>query len=290
MTYFIAIVAEIYDRVFHAQQHIHDPFAMDYDRVALTSVSPEAQAAGLAKGDVVESLDGQRYTGEAQWRAIDHSARAGETLEVGVRDSKGLHHTVNLRLTPAEALHLSAGNWFILLALQFFCTLLCLLTGYWVVLAKPREPNAWLILLLLTVPEVIFTTPNWWSGGLQVFVELWYQTLQVAGAVVVFLIGIYFPERWRVDRRLPWLKWALIIPQLVALILVLMAKYGEYYHPSLGNLILAATPWVDRIVNPIALLCVILYWVAILDKLRSASTADARRRDDMTLVVFKVEK
>ncbi len=278
MTYFVATAAAVYDQVFHMSRHVQDPFRMDFDNMSLTDVSKEAQSAGLAKGDVVESLDGHPYGGEAQWRSMDQYAHPGEMMQVGVRTPQGTRRTVNIRLLPGKTPQLHAGEWFMILALQIFCTLVCLVTGYWVVLAKPREPNAWLILLLLTFPEVLFASPSWWSGPLLVFVEAWYQVMQVAGPLVVFLLGVYFPERWRLDRKLPWLKWILIVPQVVEMLLILIAKYGEYYDPAMGGLILRASPWIDRMGNPLALICVILYWVAIFDKLRSASTADARRR------------
>ncbi len=278
MTYFITGLAARYDQIFNISRYVHNPFDLDYDTLALKAVSKEAAAAGLANGDVIESLDGQPYRGAAQWRHRDQTAHPGDILEIGVRNAKGAHRSVNVRLRPADALHLTAVDWFTLLVFEIFCCLACLVIGYWVVLARPRDPNAWLILLLLSFPEVLFTNPGWFTGAVFIFQDTWYQTLQLAGPVVVLLIGIYFPERWRVDRKLPWLKWIPMGPPIAAWPLIMISNYGEYYHPTFGSLIAKLSPWVDHTVNPASLLCILLYWIAIFDKLRSASTADARRR------------
>lgn len=70
--YFAANAASIYEQFFHIDRYIHDPFQYDKDTLAVTSVSQEAEAVGLQKGDIIESLGGVRYRGEAQWRRIDY--------------------------------------------------------------------------------------------------------------------------------------------------------------------------------------------------------------------------
>ncbi len=277
MLYFLAGVANVYQTLFHPDRLVHDPFQMDYATMAVTKVDQEARQAGLAKGDVIESLDGHRYSGQAQMQDMEQTAHPGEAMQLGVREKTGAHKVVTIRLTRATSIVWTAGRVIIVVGLEVVCTLICLLLGYWVAFARPRDPNAWLILLLLSCTEVIYGGPNW-TGHFQDFLEFWYQTGQVAAPVVVLLVGIYFPERWRLDRKLPWLKWLLIVPEVLTLALALTAKYWEYYHPEHGAAIKQVAPWVDRIANPISLCCVLVYLAAIVDKLRSATTADNRRR------------
>ena len=276
--YYGATVGALYDRFAHADQHTEDPFEMDYDTLTVTRVSEEARVAGLTKGAVIESINGQPYRGEAQWISIDRKARAGQTLRVGVHDPNGRRRTADIHLKTAHRPPWSTLDWLNHLALEVVCPLVCLLVGYWVVAAKPAERNAWLILLLLTLPEVLFGRPNWWTGGLRVFQEIWHQILQNLAGVLVLLIGIYFPERWRFDQRWPWFKWVLAVPQIAALVLSLAVRFGEFYYPSIGLLIQVHLSLVDKISGWLALACVLLYWIAIFDKLRSASSADVRRR------------
>ena len=37
----------------------------------------------------------------------------------------------------------------------------------------------------------------------------------------MLLFGIYFPERWALDVKLPWLKWILIVPLAFQVLLTL---------------------------------------------------------------------
>ncbi len=277
-TYFLATTASVYDQYFHLSRHVNDPFEMDYDSLALTKVNHEAEEAGLARGDVIESLNGEKYRGEAQWRQIDQTAHPGDTLQVGVRDNQGRHRVANIHFIRAPSHTWSALEKIVIFGLKVGGTLICLLLGYWVAFARPREPNAWLILLLLSFPEVAYGAPRWWTGALQGFLEFWYQTMQVLGPLVVLLIGIYFPERWRLDRKWPSLKWILIIPQAIGYLLIMVADYGRHYHPTFGALSQRFAPIVDYVMNSAALVCVVFYFAAIFDKLRSASSADARRR------------
>ena len=209
---------------------------------------------------------------------IDHKAHPGDILRVEVRDPDGERRAATIHLAQAKATSGTIAEWLIYAVLSIVCPLVCLVLGYWVTFARPRDSNAWLILLFLSFPEVVYGLPNWRSVGFQAFLEFWYQTLQIIAPIVVVSIGISFPERWRFDKRVPWLKWVLIIPLAACLVFTLIAKYSEYYHPSLGGFIHQFLPWVDRTGDAIALACVLLYFAAIFDKLRSASTADARRR------------
>ncbi len=257
-------------------RHIRQPLTVK--NTVITGLTDEARAAGLERGDVMESIDGQPYHGEAQWVLFDRHAHPGEMLMVGVRSPRGEHRRMSVHLARAPAPHMLAYQWVVMIGLQTICTLVCLLTGMWVVLAKPRERNAWLILLLLSIPEVLFPLNRWWTGGLLFFQTMWYQTLQACGAPVVLLIGIYFPERWRLDVRAPWLKWVLILPQAFSLALTLATHYEHMYHPVARSWLERAQAVTDPVVNVLALLCALLYIAAIFDKLRSASSGDARRR------------
>jgi phosphoserine phosphatase RsbU/P len=278
MTYFVANVIAVYQQYFHVDRYVQNPFEIDYNEQTLTSVQDAAAKAGLKKGDILESLGGERYRGEAQWQRIDRHAHPGDDLEVGVRDSAGHRRTVTIHLLAARSRPWTPLEKLVTFGLRIGGAFVCLLLGYWVAFARPREPNAWLILLLLSIPEVAYGSPNWWDGPLQVFLDLWYQVMQVAAAMIVLLVGIYFPERWRLDRKWPWLKWLLIVPQTISLIFLLVAEYSRYYRPSWAH----TAHWLENLTEPVvdyaSLLCVALFFVAIFDKLRSASTSDARRR------------
>jgi sigma-B regulation protein RsbU (phosphoserine phosphatase) len=213
--YWIAGIVDLWDTRVHWDQRVAIPFQFDSDSrlVHKTGLRPEAGAAGLAAGDRIEALNGAPYSGTAQWATVLSESHPGDILDVDVTRPGGSHATLTLTLARTPYLYgrLSPlwAFWqgFLLVGLL---TLVCLLIGYWVVLTRPADRNAWLLLVLLTFPSVVFINPGLASGLALALRGFWYQTLQLAGAPALLLFGIYFPERSRIDARARWIKWLLL--------------------------------------------------------------------------------
>jgi sigma-B regulation protein RsbU (phosphoserine phosphatase) len=281
LTFWAADVRDRFVWTLHPDQGVRQPFDWDDDTRVVTSVQPEAARVGLAKGDVVESLNGVPCSGDAQFADIVNPAAPGETVDFGYRrpdGSEGVAH-VTLVLHPAGPDR--PIGWVPLLRNSFLWVLplLCMLVGYWVVLAKPNEPNAWLLLALLSYPEVVFAFGfKMDSGGMLFFRGLYFELLQTFGVLVLLPFAIYFPERSRIDVKAPWLKWAVLGPATLCGLLSLGRVIRQFYFAGNPAWFVSVIERTDQIENFLSLACVILYLVIILDKLRSASTEDARRR------------
>jgi sigma-B regulation protein RsbU (phosphoserine phosphatase) len=274
---------------FHYDQLSEDPLHFDYDTAEITSLTPEAARAGLAIGDTLESMNGSPFTGVAQWRKIAIPARPGEEITFGFRRPDGSHATATAHFLPAKP---SPDQWSRktksqlaqLFILYDLIPLICMLTAYWVVLAKPTEPNAWLLLVLLIFPAVVFEGTGIATGGWFVFRALYYNLLQVYGPLALLPFAIYFPERSRIDVKAPWIKWVIIAPFVIFGAVQFRLFYGEFYGAGNPAWFVHLNDWADRVENALNLLCVILYLLILFDKLRSASTADARRRLRVLLI------
>ena len=69
------------------------------------------------------------------------------------------------------------------------------------VIAKPADGNAWLLLILLTFPSVLFNQNHGFATGIAaLLLEFWFQTLVIYCASAAAL-GTYFPERSRLDAK-----------------------------------------------------------------------------------------
>ena len=280
----IHLAADVRDRLtigLHIESLARSPFRCDDDTREITEVEPEAARAGVVKGATLESLNGKPYSGHAQWAAL--IKKPGDVVSVGVRRPDGTLTTGSIVLVASKAgPGTPTGVSQVLQACALFnlVPLLCMLLGYWVVFVKPTEPNAWLLMGLLIFPEVIFSFQDGLAtGGWLLFCGTYYELLQIVGPLILLPFAIYFPERSRLDVRLPWVKWAVIGPCLIAGVIDLRLMYGQYFFG--GN-----PSWLLRLDNNFSapmenflnLLCVVLYLVILFDKLRSASTEDARRR------------
>jgi sigma-B regulation protein RsbU (phosphoserine phosphatase) len=281
--YWIAGNVDLWQMRVHWDQRVNVPFRFDADsrRVLKDGLQPEAQAAGLAAGDHIEQLNGAPYSGLAQWSTILSESHPGDILEVDAVRPDGSHANATITLVRGPYLYgrLSPlwAFWqaFLLVGLL---TLVCLLIGYWVVLTRPADRNAWLTLILLTFPSVVFINSGL-ASGVPLFLRLfWYENLQLAGAPALLLFGVYFPERSRIDARARWIKWLLLALYGVFLLALYPSIYMENYGGGDGPILTHASNVASTVINFLNLLCVGLYLYLTLDKLFTASTEDARRR------------
>ena len=80
-------------------------------------------------------------------------------------------------------------------------------------------------------------------------------------------------------RQAPFSQWLIIVPILISFPIILWVQEIQSFHiQDWNSLVSRLSNGVSNLLNPLNLLCVIAYWAAVLDKLRSATTADARRR------------
>ncbi len=280
--YWAADTRDRFELGLHVERHARDPFDMDFGTREITKLESEAQQTGLVKGATIESINGAPFTGRAQWAEVINPAAPGEQVTVTFQKPDGSTGTAQITLAaqqPIPGLPTGLGQvWrsFLLFGVMPF---FCMLIGYWVVFAKPDEPNAWFLLVLLLFPEVVFSLGTGWaSGGWLLFRGLYYRLLQDFGIFALVPFAVYFPERSRIDIKLPWLKWVVLVPALTGGTLEMKQSVGQYYFGGDSPWYAKLMTQVDRVDNFIALVCVIFYLVFMTDKLLSASTEDARRR------------
>jgi len=262
------------------RRQAREPFAIAFEEPVITDVRDEAKSAGLAVGDKVESIDGIPYHGRALWQRIGWYAHPGDLQQVGVRRKDGTHSTVLFRLANDRGTEVHIGEAAFVTFLHIIVPLFCLALGYWVVLVRPDNPNAWFILILLSIPEAYISTPtyDWWPGVWLPLRLAWHIILQVLAPGALLWFGLLFPERSRIDIRLPWLKWVIASLLAAGIIAALVTDYSVWYDldliPNLGTI----DEVNDRVLNWVTTFCVIFYWIAIFHKLHTTWAPDAKRR------------
>jgi len=281
LAYWLAGAIDNWDLRVHWDRIVQAPFHFDPDTHVIDTVQPEAAAAGIQKAVKMEGLNGGGYTGLAQWSEIIATGRPGDTLDVEFSRPDGTRKTGSITLTRKPYYYGTtspiSAYWreFLIAGLL---PLICLCMGFWVVMARPLDRNAWLLLVLLTFPGVLFVNSGLATGFSLFLRGFWYQVMQILASPALLLFGIYFPERSRIDARFPWLKWVILGPMAAGIVIVLAAVYADYYKGGDGPILTPLGNHAGTLINFLNLLCVIFYLVLTLDKLRSASTEDARRR------------
>lgn len=127
-------------------------------------LEPEALEAGLKQGDFLLAVDGQPLKGPAVFGEAVRQHRPGDRLALKVRSSGPNGNTTE----RAVALGLASYTRFLGILPFFYLYLspyFCFLLGFWVAAARPRDPRAWFLLLLLLgdwrpgAPSCVITAP-----------------------------------------------------------------------------------------------------------------------------------
>jgi sigma-B regulation protein RsbU (phosphoserine phosphatase) len=194
------------------------PFTLKATSPVVAAVrTKEASAAGLVAGDRIQWVGDRRFVGYADLgHALVESADAG-FLRVRVARPSG-DKTLDLPLARSTASP-GPGEIARVAALDVLLPLFFLGVGFTVAWFKPEDRAAWILLLMmqtfsnLGTADAAFARLGGFAGTLCAF---WQDFLRSNWSVSMAAFAIAFPERPPLDLRLPWLKWILFGPMVVA--------------------------------------------------------------------------
>src|SRR5580692_2861781 len=73
--------------ILHGETFVNTPFEIDQITGAARDLGPEAEAAGLRNGDIVEAIDGNPIQGISDLHGPIRRARLGDRMQVRVRSA-----------------------------------------------------------------------------------------------------------------------------------------------------------------------------------------------------------
>ena len=261
------------------------PFSIAVGTNRIQFVTPKAVAAGVNAGDELLSIDGRPYAGRAVWSSEFRGKRAGETMTFTVQTpGAGSPRSASIRLESDG--EIGPYSWPALITIYVLTQVCALLLGFAVALIRPRDPMAWLLLIMLVSfasfsasGDLLRDTLRTWPDGFRQAALFYHVAVGDLWSICMLLFGIYFASRFPLDARFPALKWLLLVPVGVSAILD-----GVYHVAESENLAKAAVlqPLV-AITDPIStyagMFAISLFFFAIWSKSYAPSaTPDARRR------------
>jgi len=184
------------------------PFFVGDPWPRIYALNPSGKSAGLEVGDHVDAVDGHPLKGMADLARAVRARRPGDTLPVKVdRNGSPVEASV---VIAAEGRH----SWYRALLLWLFVPLLSLTLGFWVAAIRVHDARAWLMLGILIgisqmTQESLFD-PLGWPEPFGVVGLVFRGNAIPLWAISMGLFGIFFPHRWSLDQRVPWLKWVLV--------------------------------------------------------------------------------
>lgn len=264
----------------HAHEWSRAPFRMDLSGQVIDSVEPEARAMHLQRGDRVVTLDGKEYRRLQQlWDEVEKTP-PGAALVAGIEKADGKIVQISIPLIARQASAPSAALETALIFLKLIFPILSLLLGFWVVIAKPYDKNAWFLLGIFAFFNALFSqsfehTHVVWLRFLALFGN---SILSGAAFACIMLFGLYFPQRSRLDERFPWLKWCILAPMAALQVFDLFHIYALYSDFHRLRPLLRWGRSFSHLEQALGAACILVFFAGIISNARTAATQDARRR------------
>jgi sigma-B regulation protein RsbU (phosphoserine phosphatase) len=265
-------------RLVFQSSSVRVPFEFSNHRV--DEPMPEAAEGGMKRGDGLVAINGRRIVDDASWQDALASAKVGEVSVFTVERAgeNGAVSTIDLQIT-GQPLRMSLGQTFrdgaITVLFLLLLPALSFLLGFYVAFVRPRDPLAWvLLLLLLSVGSIAME-----GGQTGTLIYFFQQTMINSWGIWMLLFGIYFPERWILDKKFPWAKWLLILPLSAGAILNLFEQLGRLFGwRSLWEPIDNFTEPYDTIFTILAMSATGLFFAILAYKSGTLENKDSRRR------------
>jgi sigma-B regulation protein RsbU (phosphoserine phosphatase) len=227
------------------------------------------------------AVNGRKYLGTAQLSEAYAKARPGDRIELRVKSASG-ERSVILPETQGTA---RTSRLIFDVLLNIAAPIGCVLLGSWVVLVRPRDRLAWILLGLMLCFSQSFSSFKIESWG-PVYRDLgmaYRSALSTGLAILMFLFGFFFPEPFpfyaRMGARRKWIPALVIAPILVAVVYavaVSITEMTDYEHAR--EIARAFRPFETPL--RIYLYCVagFGFFGAIFSKSSAAISRDAQRR------------
>lgn len=243
----------------------------------VTVVTPEAEAAGIRVGDEIKKLNGSEAADPLSLMKGLTKLKVGDnvSLEISRKSDAGEERfTTNVTATPmVKSTRIYAG-----VVTGFLYTYaiptVAILLAFWVLFLRPLDPLAWaLMVVLLGMSSISFElhAPESYVGTYRtIFYSSW--------ALGMLIFGIYFPERWSLDKRFPWLKWILIVPLLFQILLTVASRLAPVTGFNLLDYIRPLVNFYNYIGFFVNLIAISMFFMILGWKSGTLENKDSRRR------------
>ncbi|NOT48620.1 MAG: hypothetical protein HOP17_12825, partial [Acidobacteria bacterium] len=243
-------------------------------------VTPDAESAGIRPGDRVDAING-REVGEDDSVLLEEFSKMRPGVPVSLSMSRALtegdREKYEAVVTPVAIVRdLTFYSAYVVnFIFVYLLPTLCILLGFWVLFVRPFDPLAWILLFVLLGLSSLSLEIYWQSGTLlgtfhNIFFACW--------ALAMLLFGIYFPERWTLDEKLPWLKWLFIIPLSFQMILTLFDTLRAFTGINVFTYIGPVARFYGQFGWAVNMLAIGMFFAALGHKSGVMQNPDARRR------------
>ena len=160
-------------------------------------------ATGPFRGDELLAIEGHPFSSVSQYAKAVEAKRPGETVKFTLSEPGGRATERDIAI-PSAVLP-GVRQIAVAVALNLLIPFVGLALGFGVVLIRPKDWRAWLVLFLMTGFSETVQTFNR-AGPHPDVTFLWNSFWKTVWPVSMMYFGIYFPSRSARDKRRPWIK------------------------------------------------------------------------------------
>ncbi|CAN5151141.1 hypothetical protein BH20ACI1_BH20ACI1_11140 [soil metagenome] len=253
------------------------PFS--YFNGAATNLTEKAREAGIKAGDKIKSINGTPIEKTEDFHAFANQIKSPEPLLITIeRIGEGsAAATEEIQIYPTEFVAAAGYYGTVLMNFLFvyFLPTFCVLLVFWVVFLRPHDYLAWLLLFLLCGLGSFALEGYPGDTTVGAFRRIFFNSF----ALSMLLFGIYFPERWSVDKKIPWAKWIFIVPLGFQLILGLLNQAKTILGINLIDYLESPALFYNNYLATFAnMLAIGLFFATLSHKAFTVKNPDSRRR------------
>lgn len=204
--YETGFLKDLVRRMLHGPDVPSAPFALQ--------MATRTIGSGPLRGDQILALNGRPFSASRQLSEAIAQSHPGDKLRLVLSQPSGSALETDVEIgSETVSDYPGAANFAIVFCLYILVPLVCLGLGFGVAFIRPRDTNAWFLLLLLMGFSGLTGSPDWHRSLPDVSL-LWQTFCSATWALWMMLFAIHFPTRLELDRRHPRLKYLIIVPSL----------------------------------------------------------------------------
>lgn len=200
----------------NSAKYLQVPFRTKEYSTRIAWLPPSYEKSGLEIGDDVVALNGTRVEGMRQIDDMRFNLHPGDMLGITVRrmaNGRPQMLTVPVRMHPYPS---GAFSWVTVLSVTALLPLSCLIVGFYIAFARPRDPLAWITMAMLaSFGQLAGSGISWsiWSPWREMLL-VYHAILANSWPLWMVLFALYFPVPFEFIRRHSWLNWVLALPSI----------------------------------------------------------------------------
>ena len=264
----------------HIAEEARWPFTLKSPGASLQGLKPEAKEAGLAEGDSSVAINGRPVRGMSVLARELRNLHPGDTVEVSaIRQGAPIQATV--RLTNDS---ITTSQWVLAAFLYYLTPWFCIVLGFSVLFLRPRDPLAWLLLLLMlsfaeTAQGDGFTSTFLaWNDWMRPVAMFFHSLLVATWGLWMMLFGQYFPNRTANGRWDRVTRWGIGLPLAAMAVVTAMVNVVAMDDATAIPGIQSALNRLGPVLMALMMAGTSLFFVNISRKLAKATVPEERRR------------